>query len=456
MTGWASSSALGVQERPGHRERLAGAAVARVAHHGVADRAQVDADLVGAPGLERARELRDHHRLGEALAAPRSACGPPCPARRRPSGGLARRPADRARRSARVARRRCPTPARGTAGARARADSARDEGVVGLAAVRATSRSPEVPLSRRWTMPGPLGIVADATRAPGSAPAARARACRCAGRRPGARPARPACRPRAGASSSCTTGTSTSGSRLEARRLGAVRARRPRPRRRPRSARRAGRDRRRRRRAPRRRRPASATSVRLTPVTMATIRSTRSPAIASGTTSRTITSPPPRARRELSSSSTPMPDPQRGVGEVEHRPPLEVDHVDDAAAEEPVAGAEGPVGEVAERTAEDDAQPERPARAARPARPSRPGRPRARSPTSAISRGAARPPRQNAARSLNTRLSRSEPTRSIGPSASADSAHCLVSWSRTTTTAAAPKKVPRWRPGAAIAGLSDG
>ena len=105
----------------------------------------------------------------------------------------------------------------------------------------------------------------------------------------------------------------------------------------------------------------SATSARLRPVTMATMRSTRSPASASGTTSRTITVRRRPRRAATATSSTPMPDPQGGVGHVEDRPPLQVDEVDDAPAEEPVAGPEGAVGEVAERAAEDDAEPERPA-----------------------------------------------------------------------------------------------
>ena len=66
------------------------------------------------------------------------------------------------------------------------------------------------------------------------------------------------------------------------------------------------------------------------------------------------------------------------------------------------------------------------------------------------------PPRLKAARSLNTRFSRNDPTRSIGPSASADSAQCLVSWSRATTTAAAPRKVPGWRAPAHLPVLNDG
>ena len=47
------AEALGVQERPRARQRLAGAAVAVVADHRVADGRQVHADLVGAAGLER-------------------------------------------------------------------------------------------------------------------------------------------------------------------------------------------------------------------------------------------------------------------------------------------------------------------------------------------------------------------------------------------------------------------
>ena len=44
-----------------------------------------------------------------------------------------------------------------------------------------------------------------------------------------------------------------------------------------------------------------------------------------------------------------MPTHSDGVGDVEHRPPLQVDEVDDVAAEEAVAAAERPVDEVARR-----------------------------------------------------------------------------------------------------------
>ena len=249
----------------------------------------MDADLVGATGLERARELRDHHRLGEA--PPHLVAGPGllAPLVHGHQGRLARRPADRGVDQARVARRRCPRPARGTAGAR-----------LGPRGHRRGRRRPAACARRAGARRCPCrggGRSQDGRDHPrprrprGSARAARARGCRCADPRPGGRPARPACRPRAGrrrrtraapprrarapaggplrGSGRSTSTWSPTASRDERERTGAP---------------------------PTSTAPASisaATSDRLTPVTIATIRSTRSPAIASGTTSRMITSSPP-------------------------------------------------------------------------------------------------------------------------------------------------------------------
>jgi hypothetical protein len=45
-------------------------------------------------------------------------------------------------------------------------------------------------------------------------------------------------------------------------------------------------------------------------------------------------------------------DHDRGIRQVEDGPPLQIDEVDDATAQEAVAGAEHPIGEVADRTTE--------------------------------------------------------------------------------------------------------
>src|SRR5690606_18961237 len=114
----------------------------------------------------------------------------------------------------------------------------------------------------------------------------------------------------------------------------------------------------------------SAASDRLRPVTRATTRSSRWPSRARGPAARTA-----RAVGRGAGVGVPVggggrgagvaplgPEEQRRadddgrVGQVEHRPPLQVDEVDDAAAEEPVPLADGAVDQVAQRAAEHHAQ----------------------------------------------------------------------------------------------------
>src|SRR5207247_69595 len=75
--GWGEGERGRVEERPGDGERRPRTAVTRVAHDGVPDGLEVHADLVGAPGLERALEERHLRlavlradRVGGAGAAP--------------------------------------------------------------------------------------------------------------------------------------------------------------------------------------------------------------------------------------------------------------------------------------------------------------------------------------------------------------------------------------------------
>src|SRR5690606_27581085 len=106
--------------------------------------------------------------------------------------------------------------------------------------------------------------------------------------------------------------------------------------------------------------------ARLWPVTSATTRSRRSPSSAGGTTSRVRSSTGPSCPTARVTGSRPLTrralvppgeDQQHGtahdgdVGQVEHRPPLQIDEVDHPAAEHPVAGPEGAVDQVADRTA---------------------------------------------------------------------------------------------------------
>ena len=165
----------------------------------------------------------------------------------------------------------------------------------------------------------------------------------------------------------------------------------------------------------------SATSARLTPVTMATTRSSRSPARASGTISlddhvRPLGTGRSDARRRRAAR---RPTTTAHVGDVEHRPPLEVDEVDHR----------GRRGSRRRRG--------RPGRARLPSAPPsdrcpRPTAQRAggrrRQPShddqaddhdagrAARSPGRSRRPRLNAAPVLKTRLKRSVQTRSMVPS----------------------------------------
>src|SRR5690606_35094105 len=105
----------------------------------------------------------------------------------------------------------------------------------------------------------------------------------------------------------------------------------------------------------------AAASARLTPATRATTRSSRWPSSARGTTS--FTRSPVAAGGPARAGVAPLHDEQErgagddgGVGDVEDRPPLQVDEVDHAAAEEAVAGPDGAVDQVAEGAA--DHEPE--------------------------------------------------------------------------------------------------
>ena len=145
----------------------------------------------------------------------------------------------------------------------------------------------------------------------------------------------------------------------------------------------------RRRRAPRRRRSRPTAADRLTSASRATTRSTRSPASAGGTRSVIIApaSRPDRrpsvstgspagagrrrgagssGRRRLLSSNVMPPTRDGDVGDVEDRPPLQVDEVDDAAAQ-PARLPEQPVEQVADGAADDQADGRRVDPARRPA-----------------------------------------------------------------------------------------
>ena len=85
VTGWRRPMLGGVQERAGHVEQVADAAVGAVADDRVADRGEVDADLVGAPGLQPAAQRGDLRRVGRSCAARGTRCGPGARRRRPPS-----------------------------------------------------------------------------------------------------------------------------------------------------------------------------------------------------------------------------------------------------------------------------------------------------------------------------------------------------------------------------------
>src|SRR3954470_15427235 len=93
----------------------------------------------------------------------------------------------------------------------------------------------------------------------------------------------------------------------------------------------------------------AAAAVRLTPPSMATMRSTRSPARAAGTvsvmahpTSSRLTPGPEREEEQQASA-----DDDGGIGQIEDRVPLQVDEVHDLPRQEPAAGAEHAVEDVA-------------------------------------------------------------------------------------------------------------
>ena len=259
--------------------------------------------------------------------------------------------------------------------------------------VRATTSSPELPASRRCTMPGRIGSPTPAssgkrassplTSVPVGLPA------------PGwtTRPA--GLSTTITSSSSWTTPNSTVGSAV-----GSVGAR---------DGARVDLDHRalgrgapcptaatRRRRARRRRRSRAAAAERLMSASSATMRSSRSPSSAAGTRSvimarRGAAGPlgsddsdggvvsDGSGRRRRSAVTQRAQEQQRAadrdadVGDVEDRPPLHVDEVDDAAVE-PAGDAEQAVDDVADRAADDQADGRRVqrARSARPIETSRP------------------------------------------------------------------------------------
>ena len=107
-----------------------------------------------------------------------------------------------------------------------------------------------------------------------------------------------------------------------------------------------------------------AATARLTPVTIATTRSSRSPSSAAGTSisvmftagwSRRIGERLRRRASDTDHNEEDATDDHCRIGDVPHRVPLRIDEVDDVTAEETVAVAEEPVEQVADCTAEDQA-----------------------------------------------------------------------------------------------------
>ena len=162
------------------------------------------------------------------------------------------------------------------------------------------------------------------------------------------------------------------------------------------------------------------------------MRSSRSPASAAGISSTIMASASRLAGAERVAAATRAASPpteMADVGDVEDRPPLQVDEVDDRAVQ-PAVATEQPV----ERGCRSPRRPPgRPrsatsgcAAAARPTGPAR--RSRRWRPTPMI--GPSPPPRENAIPLLNARLSCSVQMTCDGPRRRARcSAQCLVSWS---------------------------
>ena len=188
VNGCAKLEARGVQELASQPVAVRRAVLAVAARPGARSPAKCDADLVGSPGLQAHAQQRV---LGQRLARARSGCGPRAGRRCRSTSACADAAVAAERRVDRAAarRRHAPRPAPGTR-ARSAAPRAPPSGARCASSLLATTSSPEVSRSRRWTIPGRH---ASPPAAPHAASASTA--CRC-----GARPAgmdddaRPACR----------------------------------------------------------------------------------------------------------------------------------------------------------------------------------------------------------------------------------------------------------------------
>src|SRR5581483_8590236 len=217
-------------------------------------------------------------------------------------------------------------------------------------AVRATTRSPEVSLSRRCTMPGRSAAPTPASSGwPASRPWTRVAVALPA---PGWTTSPAGLSTTITASSSCTTVTATDSSGAGRPAAGGISSGQVIP-------------------APAATLvepfvttvPSTATTpaamsavarARVAPSSVASARSSRSPASAPGTTARTSAGAGRRLRADEHEQQPA--DHERRIGNVEDRPPLQIDEVDDPAAEETGAVAQHAVGEVADRAAEQ--QPE--------------------------------------------------------------------------------------------------
>ena len=226
--------------------------------------------------------------------------------------------------------------------------------------MRATTSRPDVPWSRRWTMPGRSGSPTRGHLRVAGEQAVDERARRAARRR-GARPARPACRPRARRRPRGRPRTATLGSGSGERPARAAAPTSTDERLARRCTRclpavdhaaverhRAGRHERARPRSGCT--PAEQADDAVDPLAV----ERRRDRLDHGP-DRPRSDVLPATGQHRADHQDHAADHDGHVGHVEHRPPLEVDEVDDRAAEEAVAGPEEPVEQVAEGAAEDEA-----------------------------------------------------------------------------------------------------
>ena len=299
---------------------------------------------MGAPGLEPARAAGDLDRVVERAHDLVAGAGRLAPHGHRHAGAVAAGPADRGVDQPGRRRHRAPHQ-RAVAALDRRGGRASPRARRRPRALRATTSSPEVPLSRRWTMPGrsgwpdvgDLGVPGQQAvdQRAGRVAGARVdhearRACR---RRPGRRPRRrPA--PATAGSAARSTSAGASGTSMSTTSPSATRCDRA-----------VHRRRRRRVTAPlvdqrRGLGPAAPGDERDHPVEPLAVERPRHD-LAHHARSRP--SAPGSPSRHCTTNSRIAPTTIAGVGQVEHRPPLQVDEVDHPAAEEPVAGPERPV-----------------------------------------------------------------------------------------------------------------